>query len=219
MSDSVRHLVSDSVFLVALPRRAAASSSSSSAAAEVLRGEKIVQIFPRVAAAHEPGDVELGRGGGERASLRRRFRRRSPERAASERAASERIVVIRHVVVLLLQILLLPPRARGRASAPLVLRLLPRRLANRLQIPRELLLQRELLPAPLRHPRVPRLSLPLRHERANALQLRVEGPSFKATNVGVEFKGVRSGVERRRGASSGSKAARSDARRETNAGK
>jgi hypothetical protein len=35
--------------------------------------------------------------------------------------------------------------------------------------------------------------------------LRVEGQSFKATNVGVEFKGVRSGVERRRGVSSGLK--------------
>jgi len=42
--------------------------------------------------------------------------------------------------------------------------------------------------------------------------LRVEGPC-EATNVGVEFKGVRSGVERRRGVS-GLKAARGDGRRD-----
>ena len=47
---------------------------------------------------------------------------------------------------------------------------------------------------------------------ADDLALRVEGPSFKA-NVGVELKGVRSGVERRRGVA-GSKVigARRDAR-------
>eukprot|EP00982_Pelagococcus_subviridis_P016107 31452-Pelagococcus_subviridis.AAC.4 len=49
------------------------------------------------------------------------------------------------------------------------------------------------------------------------LNLRVEGPSFKA-NVGVELKGVRSGVERRRGVLSGLKP-RCDGRRETHDGK
>jgi hypothetical protein len=39
-----------------------------------------------------------------------------------------------------------------------------------------------------------------RARQASQRRLRVEGP-FKATNVGVKFKGVRSGVDRRRGAS------------------
>jgi hypothetical protein len=51
---------------------------------------------------------------------------------------------------------------------------------------------------------------------AAASRLRVEGP-YERTNVGVELKGVRSGVERRRGVS-GLKA-RDPGRRETNAGR
>eukprot|EP00982_Pelagococcus_subviridis_P017065 31510-Pelagococcus_subviridis.AAC.30 len=39
-----------------------------------------------------------------------------------------------------------------------------------------------------------------RARQASQRRLRVEGP-FKATNVGVKFRGVRSGVDRRRGAS------------------
>ncbi|EEH51132.1 uncharacterized protein MICPUCDRAFT_67773, partial [Micromonas pusilla CCMP1545] len=49
-------------------------------------------------------------------------------------------------------------------------------------------------------PSLPLLRSLARHSRALFVRLWVEGP-YKATNVGVEFIGVRSGVERRRGVS------------------